>query len=115
MRFLLLLHGDEEAERALPPEQMREIVQQHIAFATGLRERGQHVLGEALAGSDAVFTVRPGDPPTVTDGPHAATKEALGGFYVVDCADREEALELAAQVPLSPGLIVEVLAVADLS
>lgn len=109
MRFLFLIHGDEEAERALPPEQMREIVERHVAFAAGLRERGQHVLGEALAGSDGAFVVRPGDPPVVTDGPHAATKEALGGFYVVDCADRDEAVKLAAQVPRSPGSFVEVL------
>ena len=49
----------------------------------------------------------------MTDGPFAETKEALGGFYVVDVADRDEALRLAGQVPLSPGLAVEVLPVAE--
>jgi hypothetical protein len=45
----------------------------------------------------------------VTDGPFAETKEGVGGFYVVDCATRDEALELAARVPASPGVAVEVL------
>jgi len=69
------------------------------------------VLGEALAGTQTAAVVRPGDPPLVTDGPFAETKEGLGGFYVVDCASRDEALELAAQVPQSPGVAVEVLVV----
>ena len=109
MRFLFLIRGDEEAERALPREQMQEIIDRHMAFSAGLRERGQYVLGEALAGSEGAFVVRPGDPVAVTDGPHAATKEALGGFYVVDCADRDEAVKLAALVPRSPGSFIEVL------
>jgi hypothetical protein len=57
--------------------------------------------------------VRLGSPPVVTDGPFAATKEAVGGFYVVECASREEALDLAGMVPRSPGAAVEVLAIAD--
>ena len=50
----------------------------------------------------------------VTDGPFAETKEGVGGFYVVDCTSREEAIELAGQVPRSPGVAVEVLAIAEL-
>jgi hypothetical protein len=53
--------------------------------------------------------VRPGEHPLVTDGPFAETKEAVGGFYVIDCASREEAIELAGHVPCSPGAAVEVL------
>ena len=78
-----------------------------------LRERGAHVLGEALTGEAA--TVRPGENPFVVDGPFAETKEGVGGFYVVECASRDEAVELAAQVPQSPGVAVEVLPIADLS
>ena len=50
----------------------------------------------------------------MTDGPFAETKEAVGGFYVVECASREEALELAGKVPPSPGAAVEVLTIAAL-
>ena len=57
--------------------------------------------------------MRPGETPIVSDGPFAETKEAIGGFYVVDVADRDQAIELAKQVPLSPGLAVEVLPIAE--
>jgi hypothetical protein len=111
MRFLFLIHGDREAEAALSADERRAIVGEHIAFASMLRERGVHVLGEALSGEAAV--VRPGERPFVTDGPFAETKEAVGGFYVVECGSRDEALEFAARVPQSPGVAVEVLTVAD--
>jgi hypothetical protein len=109
MRYLMLLYGDEEAERALPAEERRAIVDQHIAFAGRLREAGAHVAGEALTGSgEAKVIRREGDRPVVTDGPFAETKEQLGGFYVIECANVEEALEWAEQVPKSPGLVAEV-------
>jgi hypothetical protein len=114
MRFLFLLHGDEEAEAALSAEARRAIVEQHIAYAAMLRERGAYVHGEALEDSSSAAVVRPGGEPLVTDGPFAETKEAVGGFYVVECESREEALRLAAEVPGSPGLAVEVLTVAEL-
>ena len=112
MRFLFLVHGDSEAEAAMTREELRAIVDEHIAYGAMLRERGAHVLGEALSGE--AVTVRPGSKPLVTDGPFAETKEAVGGFYVVDVASREEAIELAGRVPRSPGLAVEVLTIAEM-
>jgi hypothetical protein len=116
MRFLFLIHGDTEAEAALTPDERRAIVEQHMAYGAMLRERGAHVLGEALGGVSDAAVVRPrrGADPLVTDGPFAETKEGIGGFYVVECAGREEALELAAQVPQSPNVAVEVLPIAEL-
>ncbi|CAN5358133.1 hypothetical protein BH20ACT13_BH20ACT13_21880 [soil metagenome] len=73
-----------------------------------------YVLGEALEGRAASAVVRPGAEPFVTDGPFAETTEAVGGFYVVECGSREEAIELAGQVPPSPGAAVEVLTIAAL-
>jgi len=83
-----------------------------MSYAAMLRERGAYVLGEALTGDATV--VRPGERPLVTDGPFAETKEGVGGFYVMDCASREEAFELASHVPVSPGIAIEVLAVAEI-
>jgi len=111
MKFLFLIHGDSEAEAALTADERRAIVAEHMAYAAMLRERGVHMLGEALTGEAAV--VRPGERPFVTDGPFAETKEGVGGFYVVDCASRDEAIELAARVPQSPGVAVEVLSIVD--
>jgi hypothetical protein len=50
----------------------------------------------------------------VTDGPFAETKEQIGGYYLIECADRDEAVEYARQVPDSPGLAVEVRRLADM-
>jgi len=111
MRFLFLIHGDDDAEAALTRDERRAIVDEHIAYGAMLRGRGVHVLGESLTGEAA--TVRPGERPLVTDGPFAETKEAVGGFYVVDCASRDEAIELAGRVPQSPGVTVEVLTIAE--
>ncbi len=111
MKFLFLIHGDAEREAALTADERRAIVDEHVRYGAMLRERGSYVLGEALAGDAAV--VRPGERPIVTDGPFAVTKEAIGGFYVVECASREDAVGLAGQVPASPGVAVEVLAIAD--
>jgi hypothetical protein len=112
MRFLFLIHGDDDAEAAMTPGERRAIVAEHMAYGAMLRERGAYVLGEALTGEAA--TVTPGEKPIVSDGPFADTKEAIGGVYVVDCASRDEAIELAARIPQSPGVAVEVLTIADL-
>jgi hypothetical protein len=112
MRFLFLIHGDAAAEAAMTPDERRAIVGEHIAYADMLREREAHVLGEALSGE--AVTVRPGESPMVTDGPFAETKEAVGGFYVVECASRDEAVDLAGRVPQSPGVAVEVLTIAEM-
>ena len=107
MRYLLLLWGDNEGEDALPVDARRAVVDEHIAFAADLRERGEHVVGAALERGSKL--VRDG---LVVDGPFTETKEQLGGLYVVDVASEEEALEIARRVPRSPGLVVQVLPVA---
>ncbi len=113
MKFLFLVHGDSAAEAAMSGEERRRIVGEHMAYAQMLRDLGVHVSGEALEDPASGAVVRPGDDPVVTDGPFAETKEAIGGFYVVDVADRDQALELAGKVPVSPGVAVEVRRIAE--
>ena len=113
MRFLLLIHGDHEAEAALTSEERRAMVGAHMSYADMLRARGAHLLGEALDDPSTAAVVRPGAHPLVIDGPFVETKEAVGGFYIVECATREEAIELAGNAPQSPGAVVEVLTIAE--
>jgi hypothetical protein len=105
VRFVILLYGDEVAESALPREQLQEIVRQHQALGSRLSAEGKLVNGEGLLPSETATTVRDG---VVSDGPYAESREQLGGIYIVDCADLDEALSIAKQVPPSPGLVVEV-------
>jgi hypothetical protein len=111
MRFILLLYGDETAELALTPDERRAIVGRHIEFAARLRDRGAMLGGDPLQSSTEGAVVRGG---RVTDGPFAETKEQIGGYYLIECADRDEAIEYARQVPDSPGLAVEVRQLAEM-
>jgi hypothetical protein len=109
MRYLLLLYGDEEAERSMTADERRTIVDQHIALGRRLREAGAVVASEALGdSSDAKVLRRDGERSFVTDGPFVETKEQLGGFYLLECADIEEAVGWAEHVPQSPGLVAEI-------
>jgi hypothetical protein len=116
MKYLLLLYGDESAERELSPEERRSIVDQHMRFRAQLRERGALVQGEPLGGEAGAFTVRldKGGKRLVMDGPFTETKEQLGSFYIVECAGREEAVAIAEDVPASPGLVVEAWPIAEM-
>ena len=110
MRFLLLLRGDAEAEAALSAAERRRIVTGHLELGRSLRERGVLVESAALAGADEMVVARRGRgrKTWVTDGPFAETKEQLGSFYLLECADRAEAIRIAEELPDSPGLVVEV-------
>ena len=115
MKFLLLIHGDAEAEAAMTDAERRAIVDQHVAFGRRLRERGAHVVGEALGPPDGGRTIRfEGERMLVTDGPFLEAKEALGGFYVVEAGSIDEATGLAQGLPRSPGLVAQVLPIVDM-
>lgn len=105
MEFLILLYGDEKGEAALPKEELKAIIEQHMAYGAQLRSEGRLVYGTGLRGSDSATTLRRGQ---ITDGPYADTKEQIGGFYLVTAADLDEALAIAKNVPDSPGLTVEI-------
>jgi hypothetical protein len=110
MRYLFLGYADEGAERAWTPAELEAVIEQHAAFGARMRAAGKVVAGVGLEPSDKSTVVRhDGDGGyVVTDGPFAETNEQIGGLWILDCDDREEALELAKQLPYSPGLAVEV-------
>jgi hypothetical protein len=114
MKFLLLIHGDADAEAALTDAERRALVDQHIAFGRTLRGRGTTVSGEALEPPERARTIRfAGDGVTVTDGPFLEAKEALGGFYVIEAASMDDATDIAKGLPRSPGAFAEILPIAD--
>ncbi len=116
MQYLLLIYGS-EAEREQTFAHMSEAdqaahMQRWFDLDQELRDAGVYVAGEALHPTATAQTVRVRDgEPLVTDGPFAETKEQLGGFYLIDVASREEALEWAAKIPAAPYGSVEARAV----
>jgi hypothetical protein len=114
MKYLLTLWGDESRMADLTPEQREEGMKAWDAYTTDAKETGKFLGGEGLQPTSTATTVQiaeSGDP-IVTDGPFAETKEQLGGFYLLDCNDLDEALEWARRIPM-PGGKVEVRPVMD--
>ena len=111
MRFMLLLHEDEQVWARASDAERAEYARRHEAFAASVLERGSIVSGEALSTVAAATTVRhDGDAVLVTEGPFAETVEQLGGFYVVDLPDLDAVVEAVA---LLPRYAVEVRPVVD--
>ncbi|MEO6208449.1 MAG: YciI family protein [Candidatus Limnocylindrales bacterium] len=110
MQYLLLIYGTESDQGDYSPETMKG----YDAFWAHVTERGVLRAGEALHPASAATTVRVRDGHTLTtDGPFAETKEILGGFYVVDVADLDEALGYAAMIPGAKTGSVEVRPIID--
>ena len=93
-RFLLLIYGDERRWEAMSDDDMTSIDAGHERFRAAA---GAAILAEGqLEPSSAATTLRAGGTgPLITDGPFVESKEALGGFYVIDVADRAAAVALA--------------------
>ena len=107
MRYMLLIYNCERPAPADPG--FAEALARVNAFADECRRRGVLVAGDPLQGEHTATTVSVRDGRTiVTDGPFAETHEHLGGYYVVDCANLDEALELAALCPLAEVGSIEV-------
>ena len=97
MQYMFLLYVDE----SLPErEGSEENINEHVAVARDAVARGAYVGCNALDVTSSAVTVRVRDGETVvSDGPFAETKEALGGYYILDCADLDEAIGYAVRIP----------------
>lgn len=100
MQYLLLIYSDPSVENALTPEQQQAQMAEYFAFNKIAQERGVYVGAETLHPVHTATTVRVRDGKTLTtDGPFAETKEVLGGYYLFNCKDLNEAIEMAAHIP----------------
>lgn len=108
MRYMLLLYGC--GTRPEPGDPGFEAALERVnAFADECRRRGAFVAGDPLRPESTATTVRVRDGRTLTtDGPFAETHEHLGGYYILDCRDLDEALELAALCPMAQQGAIEV-------
>jgi hypothetical protein len=112
VRYMLLIYDCDRPEPGDPrfPEALAAV----NAFAAECRRRGAWVAGDPLQPVSTATTVRVRDGQTlVTDGPFAETREQLGGYYIVECRGLDEALELAALVPMAQVGSVEVRPLAE--
>jgi hypothetical protein len=95
--YMILICEDENAYATASPEVFQQVMEAHNRFASQVEERGGKIVsGRALQPTSTATTIRND---VVTDGPFAETKEALGGYYLVEARDLDHALELGKLCP----------------
>ena len=109
MRYMLLIGSDDKTPVQVPKAEMEAMVQGHMRFAEELSAAGKMVVGERLRPDSEASRVRfKAGQRQVMDGPFTETKEALGGFYLIECDTRQEAVEWAKKIPLREGGFIDV-------
>jgi hypothetical protein len=107
MKYAILIYGDQSAGAEMSPEEMQKVMDGWWTFEGELqKQEGLRLAGEALQPTSTATSIRLKDgQETVTDGPFAETKEQLGGFYLLDCKDLDEAMAWARKIPMRDGTL----------
>ena len=117
MRYLVLIYDEQTANPSPEPPDpatMGPVMEEYNAYSQMLRDKGAYVAGEALQPVTTATSIRVRDGHTMTtDGPFAETKEALGGFYLIDAKDLDEALDLGRNCPGAKFGTIEVRPIVD--
>jgi hypothetical protein len=100
MKYILLIHDDEKAWEKLSQAEQGQMYAEYGKFSQEIKSSGQYLAGHQLHPTSSATSVRVRDGKRVlTDGPFAETREQLGGFYLVDAKDLDEAIALAGRIP----------------
>jgi hypothetical protein len=98
MQYILLIYDNEHNQ--LPPDERGKIFQEYGAFTQGIIKSGHFKAGDPLQPTSTATTVRVRDGKTLTvDGPFAETKEQLGGYYLIEAENLDQAVAIAARIP----------------
>ncbi|HEY4122033.1 MAG TPA: YciI family protein [Byssovorax sp.] len=112
MQFLLMIYAEEAHFGTLSQAELQKTMKEYGAFTRGIKESKHLLGGERLEPTRQALTVRVRDGKTsTTHGPFAETREALGGYYLIEAKDIEEAAEIAARIPGAKFGSVEVRAI----
>src|SRR4029453_13662096 len=105
MKYLLALISEEGGLEDASPEEMKAVMEAWSAYSKEAVDNGAFLGGEGLppAAPASTVTIEGGKATDVTDGPFAESKEQLGGFYLLECKDLDEALEYAKKIPFRDG------------
>lgn len=99
MRYMILIYGKESDWADISPERAGEIMTAYFAYTEKLKSAGVYVSGDELRELASAKSVRGVGGAQVVDGPFVDTKESIGGYYLIDCANENEALGWAKQAP----------------
>ena len=100
MKYLCLIYDEESAWAAMPKSENDSMMSEYFGFTNAIKASGHYVAGEALQPVHTATTVRVRNgKATTTDGPFAETKEQLGGYYLIEATDLNEAIQVASRIP----------------
>jgi hypothetical protein len=100
MKYLCLVYTDERKLDAMAKSEWDALVDEHLAYDEVLRKSGHWIVAQALQPTRAATTVRVRNGnASVTDGPFAETKEQLGGFFLIEARDLNDAIQVASKIP----------------
>jgi hypothetical protein len=109
MQYLLLIYSSEAEENAMPESELESLMAAYGVFTKGIVDSGAMVGANRLRPTTEATTVRVRDGKSlVTDGPFAETREALGGYYLVEANNLDEATAIAAKIPTAKHGSIEV-------
>ena len=115
MKYLCLIYGDETQREKLPKADMDAFVAEYLALNASLQESGRFIAAAPLKSTGFGTTVRMREGRlSVTDGPFAETKEQLLGYYLIEVADLDDAIQVASRIPNARFGCVEVRPLADM-
>jgi hypothetical protein len=116
MKYLLLICGEEKGWAAMPDAERTQLMADFREFSKQIQASGQYVGGSQLQPTTSATSVRVRDGKRlVTDGPFAETREQLGGYYIVDVKNLDEAIGLAARIPSARTGTVEVRPIVEMA
>jgi len=100
MQYLLLIYDSEKAQTAMPEADRQKLFADYMAFTKDIKASGHFKAGDALQRTHTATTVRVREGKiSTTDGPFAETREQLGGYYLIEAKDLDEATKIAARIP----------------
>jgi hypothetical protein len=109
MKYLCLIYDDEKKFATMSKEEGEAFMGEYFAFTEGIKQSGHYLGGNALQPVSTATTVRNRTGKlSTTDGPFAETKEQLGGYYLIEARDLNDALQVAAKIPSARTGSVEV-------
>ena len=109
MKFLCLVYQEEKEEANVPKEMIQQAKKDYWAFAEDIKKSGNYVGSHGLQHTDKATTVRVRDGKlSTTDGPYVETKEQLGGYYLINAKDLNDAVQVASRIPGAQHGTVEV-------
>jgi hypothetical protein len=115
MKFLFMIYHDERVLEDLPKQEMQALVDSALDYDEEIRQSGHYIVSNALQPARTARTLRVREGKVlVTDGPFAETREQLGGFFLVEARDLDEACEVASRFPPARLGIIEVRPVQEL-